>query len=143
MRFQSWRRAIAGLKECKVPGGNGNPAEVWKHGGEYLFSRLHKLITNAWDVGSVPQVYASASFGRLRQRLWKNHHMSMRVKGNICRAIVLSVHPPIRSPGMGSVQSTSQKATCLHDATSAFDHEDNLAGQSDKQGNTRIDMADI
>ena len=32
---------------------------------------------------------ASASFGRLRQRLWNNHHVSMRVKGNIYRAIVL------------------------------------------------------
>ena len=33
---------------------------------------------------------ASASFGRLRQRLWNNHHVSMRVKGNIYRAIMLS-----------------------------------------------------
>ena len=33
---------------------------------------------------------ASASFGRLRQSLWNNHHVSMRVKGKIYRAIVLS-----------------------------------------------------
>ena len=33
---------------------------------------------------------ASASIGRLRQRLWNNHHVSMRVKGKIYRAIVLS-----------------------------------------------------
>jgi len=33
---------------------------------------------------------ASASFGRLRQRLWNNHHVSMPVKGKIYRAIVLS-----------------------------------------------------
>ena len=33
---------------------------------------------------------ASASFGRLRQRLWNNHHVSTRVKGKIYRAIVLS-----------------------------------------------------
>ena len=33
---------------------------------------------------------ANASFGRLRQRLWNNNHVSMRVKGNIYRAIVLS-----------------------------------------------------
>ena len=33
---------------------------------------------------------ASASFGRLRQRLWNNHNVSMRVKGKIYRAIVLS-----------------------------------------------------
>ena len=32
----------------------------------------------------------SASFGRLRQRLWNNHHVSVRVKGKIYRAIVLS-----------------------------------------------------
>ena len=33
---------------------------------------------------------ASASFGRLRQGLWNNHHVSMSVKGKIYRAIVLS-----------------------------------------------------
>jgi len=26
---------------------------------------------------------ASASFGRLRQRLWNNHHVSRRVKSNV------------------------------------------------------------
>ena len=34
-----------------------------------------------------------------------------------------------------------EKAACLHDATSAFDHEDNLDGQSDKQGHTRTERA--
>ena len=29
---------------------------------------------------------------------------------------------------------TGEQAACLHDAISAFDHEDNLDGQSDKQG---------
>ena len=33
---------------------------------------------------------ASASFGRLRQRLWNNHHVSIRDEGKIYRAIVLS-----------------------------------------------------
>ena len=33
---------------------------------------------------------ASASFGRLRNRLWNNHYVSMRVKGKTYRAIVLS-----------------------------------------------------
>ena len=37
------------------------PAEVWKHGGDNLFSRLHQLITNAWEVGSVPQAWKDAS----------------------------------------------------------------------------------
>ena len=33
---------------------------------------------------------SSASFGRLRQRLRNHRHVSMRVKGKIYRAIVLS-----------------------------------------------------
>ena len=33
---------------------------------------------------------ASAPFGRLRQRLWNNHHVSKRLRGKIYRAIVLS-----------------------------------------------------
>ena len=50
-----------------------------------------------------------------------------------------AVNPHIRIRGLDSVQTTGEKATCFHDATSAFDHEDNLDGQSDKQGNTRMD----
>ena len=53
--------AIAGLKDGKAPGGDGIPAEVWKHGGDNLFSRLHQLITNAWEVGSVPQAWKDAN----------------------------------------------------------------------------------
>ena len=48
-------RPIAGLKDGKATGGDGIPADVWKHGGDNLFSRLHQLITNVWEVGSVPQ----------------------------------------------------------------------------------------
>jgi len=33
---------------------------------------------------------ASISFGRLRQRLWNNHHVSVKVKGKIYRAVVIS-----------------------------------------------------
>lgn len=33
---------------------------------------------------------ASSSFGRLHQRLWNNHHVSLKVKGKIYRAIVIS-----------------------------------------------------
>ena len=49
----------------------------------------------------------------------------------------------MRSQGLDSVQTIGEKASCLHDATSAFDHEDNLDGQSNKQGNTRSDRAAI
>ena len=44
-----------------TPGGDGIPAEVWKHGGDNLFSRLHQLITNAWELCSVPEAWKDAS----------------------------------------------------------------------------------
>ena len=50
-------RATAGLKEGTAPGGDGIPSEVWKHGGDNLFSRLYQLNTNAWEVGSAPQAW--------------------------------------------------------------------------------------
>ena len=43
----------------------------------------------------------------------------------------------IRSRYLDNVHTTCEQATCFHDATSAFDHGDNLDGQSDKQGNTQ------
>ena len=54
-------RAIAGLKDGKAPGGDGIPAEIWKHAGDNMFSRLHQLFTNAWEVGSEPQAWKDAS----------------------------------------------------------------------------------
>ena len=68
---------------------------------------------------------ASASFGQLRQRLCNNHHVFMRVKFNIYRAIVLST---LLYGAEAPVQTTGEKAACLHDASSEFDHEDNLDG---------------
>ena len=61
-------RAIADLKDGKEHGGDGIPAEVWKHGGDNLFSRLHQLITNAWEVGCVPQAWKDASIVTIYKR---------------------------------------------------------------------------
>ena len=54
-------KAIAGLKDGKAPGGGGIPAEVWKHGGDNLFSRLHQPIINVWGGYCVPQAWKVAS----------------------------------------------------------------------------------
>ena len=66
-------RAIAGLKDDKVPGGDGIPAEVWKHGGDNLSNRLHQLITKAWEEGSVPQAWKDCNHLQERRsnRLWE------------------------------------------------------------------------
>ena len=61
-------RAIDGLKDGIAPGGDGVLAEVWKHGGDNLFSRLHQLITNAWEVGSIPQAWKDASTRKVTEQ---------------------------------------------------------------------------
>ena len=45
-------RAIASLKDGKAPGGDGIPAEVWKHGGDNMFSRLHQLLCRSQHCAS-------------------------------------------------------------------------------------------
>ena len=62
-------RAIAGLRNGKAPGGDGIPAEVWKRGGDNMFSRLYQLIANAWEVGSVPQAWKDASIVTIYKKL--------------------------------------------------------------------------
>ena len=70
---------------------------------------------------------ASASFGRLRQIHWNNRHVSMQVKGKIYRAVVLYTR------GLDSVQTTGEKAACLHDATLGSIMRNNLDGQIDNK----------
>ena len=55
----------------------------------YLGSSISSIRCNDDEIQR-RMAKASASFGRLRQRLWNNHHVSTRVKGKIYRAIVLS-----------------------------------------------------
>ena len=59
--MEDLKRAIASLKDGKTPGGDGVPAEVWKHGGTCMTIKLHDLICKAWDDGSVPQAWKDAT----------------------------------------------------------------------------------
>ena len=69
-------------------------------------------------------VHLSADYA---PRHWNNQHVSMLVKGK------RSVHPPLRSRSQDTVQTMGEKAACLHDETSAFDHEKNLDGNVTKK----------
>ena len=97
------------------------------------------ISSNGWIDDEIQRrmAKASASYGRLRQRVWNNHHVSMRVKGKIYRAIVLST----LLYGAEAWTVFRRQVKKLHDVASAFDHEDNLDGQSNKQGHTRMDRA--
>ena len=57
------------------------------------FTYLGSIIERDGHIAAVLQKRmskASMSIGRLRERLWNNHNVSIRVKGKICRAIILS-----------------------------------------------------
>ena len=57
------------------------------------FTYLGSTISNNGRIDDEIQrrmAKASASFGRLRQRLWNNHHVFMRIKGKIYCAVVVS-----------------------------------------------------
>ena len=71
-------------------------------------------------------------FSRLRHRLWNTHHAAMRVKANMYCAIVI---PTLL---YGAETWTLYRRQEKHSA-SAFDHEDKLYGQCDKQGQTQTD----
>ena len=48
-------KAIHQLKSGKAAGGDGIPAEVWKHGGKALQSKLHQLFICCWNAGQLPK----------------------------------------------------------------------------------------
>ena len=57
------------------------------------FTYLGSIIANDGHIEAELQKRmskASMSFGRLRERLWNNHNVSIRVKDKIYRAIILS-----------------------------------------------------
>ena len=53
--------AFNGTQAGKAPGRCGIPAEIWKHGGQELILRLHKLILQIWSHEEVPQDCKDAS----------------------------------------------------------------------------------
>ncbi|XP_042591969.1 uncharacterized protein LOC109084930 [Cyprinus carpio] len=59
--FSELRQAISGLKNNKSAGPDGIPAEVFKHGGYILTRRLHLLIQNIWEHGTLPQDWKDAN----------------------------------------------------------------------------------
>ena len=77
---------------AKHLGGDGILAQVWKHRGDNLFSRLHQLITNAWEVGSVPQAWKDVSIVTIYKKGDQtNCGISLlSIAGNIFARILLS-----------------------------------------------------
>ena len=117
--------AIAGLKDGKAPGGDGIPAEVWKHGGDNLLSRLHQLITNAWEVGSVSPAWKDANIVTIYKKSDRTDCGNYRgisllfVAGKIFARILLNrlsthITPEVETQsGFRGIRSTVYMIFCL------------------------------
>ena len=120
-------RAITGLKDGKAPGEDGIPADVWKHGGDNLFSRLHQLITIAWEVGFVPQAWKDASIVTIYKKGdrtdWENYRgiSLLSIAGKIFVRILLNRLSTVITPevvpetqcGLRGNKSTVDMIFCL------------------------------
>uniref|UniRef100_A0A0L8GQJ8 Uncharacterized protein n=1 Tax=Octopus bimaculoides TaxID=37653 RepID=A0A0L8GQJ8_OCTBM len=60
--------SVKQISSGKAPGRDVVPHEIYKHGGEKLFKKLHDLFINIWVVDREPQNFKDASI----QHLYKN-----------------------------------------------------------------------
>ena len=55
IHIEEVRKAVKQMKCNKASGGDGIPAEVYKHGGRALVRHLHRLFLKIWKNEEVPQ----------------------------------------------------------------------------------------
>ena len=61
IHIEDVRKAVKQMKCNKASGGDGIPAEVYKHGGAALVRHLHRLFLKIWKNEEVPQELKDAS----------------------------------------------------------------------------------
>ena len=61
IHIEEVRKAVKQMKCNKASGGDGIPAEVYKHGGTTLVHHLHRLFLKIWDNEEVPQELKDAT----------------------------------------------------------------------------------
>ena len=61
IHIEEVRKAVKQMKCNKASGGDGIPAEVYKHGGAALVRHLHRLFLKIWKNEEVPQELKDAS----------------------------------------------------------------------------------
>ena len=61
IHIEDVRKAVKQMKCNKASGGDGIPAEVYKHGGAALVRHLHRIFLKIWKTEEVPQELKDAS----------------------------------------------------------------------------------
>ena len=128
------------------------PAQVGKHGGDNLFSRLHQPITNAWELGSVPQTWKDASIVTIYKKGNRTDCGKYRIiyllsiSGKIFARILrkrLSTHikpevVPETQRGFRGNRSTVEKPICLRQ----LQEKSNMASEGSREPWIRYFVSD-
>ena len=93
--------AVKQMKCKKASGGDGIPAEVYKHGGTNLVHHLHRLFLKIWDNQEVPQQLKDASIVTIFKTGSRTECGTYRgisllsVAGKILAKVLLNRLPPL------------------------------------------------
>ena len=89
-------KAIKQLKSGKAAIGDGIPAEIWKHGGQTLHSKLHELFLCCWEQGKLPQDLRDAVITLYKNKGVKSDYSNYRgitllsIAGKILARVLLN-----------------------------------------------------
>jgi hypothetical protein len=59
--FDEFMLALRQMKNCKAPGEDGVPADIWKYGGVRVQQELFNIICRVWSDGQVPLCWRGAT----------------------------------------------------------------------------------
>lgn len=71
-------KTIKKLKNNKVLGNNGIPAECIKSGGEILHKAIHKLIKTIWKIKALPDDWKEEVIVHIHKRKCTNYRNSSK-----------------------------------------------------------------
>ena len=101
IHIEEVRKAVKQMKCNKTSGGDGIPAEVYKHGGTTLVHHLHRLFLKIWDNEEVPQELKDASIVTIFKKGSRTECGNYRgisplsVAGNILAKVLLNRLQPL------------------------------------------------
>ena len=101
IHIEEVRKAVKQMKCSKASGGDGIPAEMYKHGGTTLVHHLHRLFLKIWDNEEVPQELKDASIVTIFKKGCRTECGNYRgisllsVAGNILAKVLLNRLQPL------------------------------------------------
>ena len=97
IHIEEVRKTVKQMKCSKASGGDGIPAEVYKHGGTVLVRHLHRLFLKIWTIEEVPQDLKDASIVTIFKKGSGNYRgiSLLSVAGKILAKVLLNRLQPL------------------------------------------------